>query len=101
MKKQKVALFQRVGTSTWTTVFGFRPDKTDAEADDTVPNGYVRISPWLEIDFPELDDGTIVAKQLEQLDKAEQAAREELQQRLNQINDARQQLLALTVKPAA
>lgn len=101
MKKQKVALFQRVGDLSYLTTWAFDTKVSDESADTRVPDGYVRLSPWLEIEFPSLDDSAVIDSQLKQLDKAEQKAREELQHRLNAINDARQKILALTFKPAA
>lgn len=101
MKKQKVALFERVGSFGYLTCWAFDPKLPDEEADARMPDGYVRLSPWLEIEFPSLDDSAVIESQLKQLDKAEQKAREELQQRLNAINDTRQKILALSFKPAA
>lgn len=100
MNKRKVALFQRIGwvdhRCTWSSEAG----TSDEYSDETVPDGYVRLSPWIEIEFPSLDTGDVIQAQLAQLDKAEQIAREELQQRLNEINDTRQKILALSFNPA-
>lgn len=101
MTKQKVALFQRVGDYSYLATRNFSLDLSDEDADSCVSDGYVRLSPWLVIDFPSLESDEIVNSQLAQLDKAEQRAREELQQRLNAINDTRQKILALSFKPAA
>lgn len=103
MIKKKVAVFQQVndGTWLWQPVFWANPDQTDEEADERQPDGYVRLSPYIEIEFQEIDQGTVVEKQLEQLANAENEAREELQRKLSRINEARQNLLALSYKPAA
>jgi hypothetical protein len=101
MTKQKVALFQRVGDYSYLTIRNFPLDLSDEDADRCVSDGHVRLSPWLEIEFPSLDTDDVINAQLAQLDKAEQRAREELQQRLNAINDTRQKLLALSFQPAA
>lgn len=101
MTKQKVALFQRVGDYSYLTTRNFSLDLSDEDADRRVADGHVRLSPWLEIEFPSLDDDDVINAQLAQLDKAEQRAREELQQRLNAINDTRQKILALSFKPDA
>ena len=99
--KRKVALFQRIGDLDWTTVWCAGSEQSDDEADDDQPEGWVRVSQYITVDFPEANQDTVIEKQLAQLDKAEQRAREELQQRLNQIQDVRQKLLSLTFKPAA
>jgi len=100
MTKQKVALFQRVGDYSYLATRNFSLDLSDEDADSCVSDGYVRLSPWIEIEFPSLDTGDVIQAQLAQLDKAEQKAREELQQRLNAINDTRQRILALSFNPA-
>jgi hypothetical protein len=100
MTKQKVALFQRIGDYSYLTTRNFSLDLPDEDADSCVSDGYVRLSPWIEIEFPSLDTGDVIKAQLAQLDKAEQKAREELQQRLNVINDTRKRILALSFKPA-
>lgn len=96
MNTRQVALFQRVGSPDWLTTWCARQDLTEREADDRIPDGYVRISPWLEIKFPALEQGAIIEKQLSQLDKAEANARAKLQSRLSTISDMRASLLALT-----
>lgn len=95
MAKKLVALFQSVGISDWTTVWWAQPGKTDDEADASQPDGYVRISPYIEIEFPALSQDTVVEKQLGQLAKAEAKLRTEFQTSLNNISDLRQKLLAL------
>jgi hypothetical protein len=100
MTKRKVALFQRIGCGDYLTTWCTAPDRPDDDADETIPDGYVRLSPWIEIEFPSLDTGDVINAQLAQLDKAEQKAREELQQRLNAINDTRKRILALSFNPA-
>ncbi|MBX6381475.1 MAG: hypothetical protein IRZ07_00670 [Microbispora sp.] len=101
MNKRKVALFQRIGwvdhRCTWSSEAG----TSDEDSDETIPDGYVRLSPWLEIEFPTLGSDDVINAQLAQLDKAEQKAREELQQKLNAIDDTRRKILALAFNPAA
>jgi hypothetical protein len=99
--KRKVALFQRVGSDSWFSVWYADVEQSDDDADESQPDGYVRISQYVVVEFPPLEGDVVVEKQLQQLDRAEQEARVELQQKLNQINDVRQKLLALTFRPAA
>lgn len=102
MKTFKVALFQRIVGSSYeyTTVMSFASTIKDEDADRFIPGGYVRLSPWLNIDFPSLDTETVIDSQMKQLDKAEQEIREQFQERLNTINDTRQRIRALAFKPS-
>lgn len=101
---QKIALFQRISPcdwdrdryTVWTGSF-----ETDKDCDECQPDGYVRVTPYVEQIFPALDQGPIIEKKLEKLAEAEQRIREEFQKKLDSIADAKSQLLALSFQPAA
>jgi len=102
--KQKIALFQRIDPSDWdrdryTCWTGHFDD--DKDCDECIPDGYVRVTPYIDVEFPALDQGPIVEKQLEKLAEAEQRIRAEFQQRLNSIAETKAKLLALSYVPAA
>lgn len=63
--------------------------------DSYTPRGYVRVSEFVEVTFPPLAQDTVIQQQLAVLDEAERKARVDFQQLLDQITNARQQLLAL------
>jgi len=97
--KQKIALFQRIEPDAWSrerytcwTVY-FDEDENN---DDCIPDGYVRVTPYIDVEFPALDQGPIVEKQLEKLAEAEQRIRAEFQQKLNSIAETKAKLLALS-----
>lgn len=58
--------------------------------------GYVRISDFVEVEFPPLKDEAIVEKQIASLDKAESELRAKFQAALNGIEQQRQELRAIT-----
>jgi hypothetical protein len=99
--KRKIALFERVGSPDWKSCWWADVDQSDDDADEGQPDGYVRISPYVEVEFAPLPQGPVIEKQLEVLARAEQKIREEFQQQLNKLNDTRQKLLALSFQPAA
>lgn len=98
--KKRIALFQSVTDPDWTPVFWAHADQSDEKADESQPDGYVRVSPYMDVEFTALAQEGVIEKQLAQLDKAELAVREEMQRRLDQISDIRQRLLALTFQAA-
>ena len=59
---------------------------------------YVRVSDYVEAQFAPLKDDAVIQGALRALDAAELQVREELQRKLDQINDQRNQLKAITHK---
>jgi len=63
--------------------------------------GYVRISEYVDIDFPMLPPSETVEAELAALDKAESKLRMQFQEKLDEIKTSRANLRALTfVEPA-
>lgn len=58
--------------------------------------GYTRLSEYLEVEFPMLPPEIVIEGQLKQLDTAEQSLRNQFQQKLNEIAEARAKLLSLS-----
>lgn len=56
---------------------------------------YVRVSEFAEVEFPPLPVDVVVAGQLKQLDDAEQELRNQFQRKLNELAEARANLLSL------
>ena len=92
----KIAKFQAIGNPSWITVFESRSDGSDP-----CPDSYVRISEYVDIDFPPRAPEEIVPAQLAALDKAEQDLRAQFQLKLNEIADARARVRSLTHEVAA
>lgn len=60
---------------------------------------YIRVSEYVDVEFPPLKGEEVVQKQLTALDKAEGELRGRFQATLNQIERQRQELRALTYRP--
>lgn len=63
-------------------------------------DNYVRISEYVEVELPQLQDEIVIDKYIEALDRSERAVRLEFQKKLDEIAGQRANLLALTHKPA-
>lgn len=68
--------------------------------ENTEKAGYVRLSEYVEVTFPALKQEEIAGKLLGALDIKEQKIRENFQKELDALNETRQNLLALTLKPS-
>jgi hypothetical protein len=93
-KKISVAVFKSIepsGMSGFETIDQKHWEKMD---------NYVRISEYVEVEFPQLQDEIVIDKYIEALDRSERAVRLEFQKRLDEIAGQRANLLALTHKPA-
>lgn len=60
---------------------------------------YVRVSEYVEITFPKLQDEIVLDEYIAALDRSERAIRLEFQKKLDEIAGQRASLLALTHKP--
>lgn len=87
----KVAMFKRLGEWSYDTVAG---DELEGCGD------FVRITEYVDVEFPPLESARVVEKQLEALDKAEQEVRSKFEGALCQIERQRQELRAITYVPA-
>lgn len=68
----------------------------DIARTDRIFSDYTRLSEVIDVDFPMLAPDAVIAKQLETIDREEQAARVKFQQLLDTFSDRRSKLLALT-----
>jgi flagellar basal body-associated protein FliL len=107
-KTRFVALYANMATEGWFTVFEvtyvnydehFQP-LTDGQKREKPWEGYVRISEPVKVDFAATDDDTVVRNAVASLDEQERKLRAELGEKLAQLQDRRNQLLALTHSPA-
>lgn len=87
----KLAKFKRLGEHSYETI-------TEEWADGC--RDYVRLSEYVEVEFPPLRDEAIVERQLEALDRTENALRTQFQQALSGIEQQRAELRAITYTPA-
>ena len=90
----KIAKFQRIGHQDWFAVWEQRADGTDPMIDS-----YVRVSEYLDIDFPPRPGEEIVPAQMAALDNAEAELRMKFTEKLNEIAEQRAKLKALTHQP--
>jgi hypothetical protein len=87
----KIAKFQRIGSPDWFAVWEQRGDGSDP-----LQESYVRISEYLDIDFPPRPVEEIIPAQVAALDAAEAELREKFAQKLHEIAEQRAKLRALT-----
>ena len=69
--------------------------RPESERDSYQPEGYVRITEWVEVELPPLKGDDVIQVQLEAIDKLEQTTRIKFQEELDRIKELRAQLLAL------
>lgn len=94
-KKLKIAVFRNIEPG---CLNGF--ESIDSEAYEKYSTSTVRISEYVEIEFPQLKDEIVIDKYIDALDRSERQVRLEFQQKLDEIATQRANLLALTHKPA-
>lgn len=91
-KPIKLALFREVSSRvSWETVF---PEHMDGSST------YVRISEFAEVTFEKLHDDAVIRGCIDALDRSERQIRLEFQKKLDDLSTQKQNLLALTHKPA-
>jgi hypothetical protein len=85
----KIAKYKRVGEYGYETV-----------SDDGLENcaDYIRISEFIEVDFPPLESKEVIQRHLEALDRTETEVRSKFQEMLNSIEQQRAELRAITYK---
>lgn len=87
----KIAKFHRIGSPDWFAVWEQRSDGSDP-----MPESYVRVSEYLDIEFPPRPAEEIIPAQLAALDNAEAELRAKFGERLHEIAEQRARLKALT-----
>lgn len=89
----KIAQFKTgfAGGGNFTTL----ADESSGEA-SVKYSGWVRISEYVEVEFPSLATQVVVEGQLKQLDAAEAELRTKFQGKLNELANERAKLLSLT-----
>ena len=92
--KARVAMFQHGTDRTWRTVFERPFGALDGDAWTVEP--YVRISEWVDVEFPALASEVIVPAQIAALDRRAEEVKAEFTAKLHEIAEARASLLALT-----
>lgn len=88
-KTMKIATFKRLGDYSFDTV---SDDALDGSED------FVRTSEYVEVSFPSLHSDEVVQRQLDALDRAEDALRTKFQAALTGIEVQRAELRAITLK---
>lgn len=97
----KIALFQDIQLNDITPVLHQPNYGTDEERENYTVTGYVRISEWIDIEFPPLSTDEVIQSQLKVIDEAEQEARRRFNEQLERFNGMRANLLALPAPIAA
>lgn len=86
----KLAIFKSIGECTYTSV---------CEPLFETMGNYVRLTEYVQVEFPQLQDGAIIQKHLEALDKAEAAITERYFEKLAEIKQQKEELRAITYQP--
>jgi len=86
--KQRLALFKNVE---WGYVFASEESREDAD-------DYVRITEYIEVDFPDLPLCMVVNSQIDALDKAAEELGKKYMEGLESIKQKKAELLSLTVQ---
>lgn len=86
----KLAIFRNVGEAAFTCV--------QEPIFDTMGH-YVRLTEYVEVEFPPLQDHTVIQKHLEALDRAEVAITERYFAKLAEIKQQKEELRAITYQP--
>lgn len=92
--KARVAMFQFGTNSTWFTPWS-QPTSTESDDSYTI-DGYVRVTEWVDVEFPDLGAEDLVPAQLAMLDRKAEEVKAEFTAKLREIAEARASLLALT-----
>lgn len=69
------------------------------EFSHVVPKDYVRLTEYVDIDFPDLPQEAVIKGQLDQLQEMEDSINLKAAEALAEVNRRRQELLALTHTP--
>lgn len=89
-RRLKLAIFKNIGESSFTCV--------QIPVFDTMPN-YVRLTEYVEVEFPPLQDHTVIQKHLEALDRVETAVTQRYFEKLAEIKQQKEELRAITYQP--
>lgn len=87
----KIAKFQRIGHTDWFHIMEPRYDSADPLED-----AFVRVSEYIEVEFPLRPAEQVIPAQLAALDAKEKELRGEFLTKLNEIAEQRAKLKALT-----
>lgn len=93
-KPQKLALFRDISPDAmngYESVMGEHMEGSSS---------YVRISEYVEVTFPQLQETVVIDKYIAALDRSERQVRLEFQKKLDDIANQRANLLALAYFPA-
>jgi hypothetical protein len=89
-RHRKLAIFKNIGESPFVCVSESMFDK--------IP-GYVRLTEYVEVEFPPLQDHAVIAKHLEALDRAEAAVTKRYFETLADLKQQKEELRAITYNP--
>ena len=95
--KMRVAVFSHGVDTAWLVTW----NQHEGDDDSYCPGGYVRVSDWVDVDFPERPRADVVPEQIAKLDERADEIRREMLAKLNEIACEKASLLALTHEAAA
>lgn len=82
----KLAIFESTGKYSYQVIY--TPDEAEH-------SGYARVSEWVEVSFPPRDAEEALQEKITCLDKEMEAIRKEALEKLNKLQERRQELLAI------
>jgi hypothetical protein len=92
----RIAQFRGTGKYAITLIISREPGDEERPCE-----GYIRISEWIDVEFPPLAPKALVAAEISQLDAERQEVVTEFAQRLKDIDDRKQELMAITYEASA
>ena len=97
--KMRVALFRRINDFgiDWVSAFDW-PANQEKEPE---VSGYIRLTEWVEVEFPDLQNVNIAQAQVEAIDKQIKAVREKLTDEVMRLERHKAELLALPAPEVA
>ena len=106
-KRRQIALYANLTIDDYVAVWEVRYSDVDehyerlpnGEVREQSVNGWVRISAPIEVNFTSVDNDTIIRNAVLSLDQEERKVREELNRKITEIQERKQQLLALAYQP--
>ncbi len=94
--KARVAMFQYGTDSSWITAWNQRSHCGNDNDDAYAVDGYIRITEWVDVEFPDLPPDVTVPACIAALDRKAEEVKAEFTAKLREIADAKASLLALT-----
>src|SRR4051812_31587780 len=101
--KMQIALFQSIDSPQYVSVWNAPVGIYSSKEPDLkyCPAGYVRVSEWIEVEFPPLESAEVIAAQVAEVNKMREKVVAEFTAKLSGIDAYLANLRAVTHQPSA